>query len=87
MRLIPRHLYTAPDWKPVVVPGAIRTEVINNVAQSWAITRPVAAPAPKYSPPVGLWRPQQAMQLTPSRPNVMMDPSDPQTWQREYRFT
>ena len=25
--------------------------------------------------------------LTPGRPRLMMDPSDPSTWQREYRFT
>ena len=80
------RMYGAPYQKPIEIPGAIRTEVVNNVAQSLAIARPISAPAPKYSPPVGLWRPATPMTLSPSQPNLMMDPSDPTTWQRQYRF-
>lgn len=79
------RMYGAPYQKPIAVPGAIRTEVVDHVAQSWAIARPVSAPAPKYSPPVGLWRPDP-VGLSPSAPKLMMDPSDPSTWQRSYRF-
>ena len=28
-----------------------------------------------------------SLPLTPSRPHLEMDPSDPSTWQRPYRFT
>lgn len=86
MRDVGSRMYTASQWGPRMVAGAVRTEVVNGIPQSWAVSRPVAAPAPQYSPPVGLWRPG-SIGLTMPRPNKMMDPSDQSTWQREYRFT
>ena len=86
MRDMNTFRYLPPDWKPVAVPGAVKTVVVNNVPTSWAIARPVSAPSPQYSPPVGLWRPEN-MSLAPRKPKVMMDPSDQSTWQRQYRFT
>lgn len=86
MRDVSHRLYPAPVTRMTVIPGAIRTEVVNNVATSWPIVRPVSAPAPRYSPPASLRR-GLGPEISPSRPNVMMDPSDPTTWQRQYRFT
>lgn len=86
MRDMDTRRYTAQQWSTLDRAGAVRTTIVNNVATSWAIARPVSAPTPQYSPPVGLWRPP-GMALTPSAPKVMMDPSDESTWQRQYRFT
>jgi hypothetical protein len=76
-------------------PGYIRVVRQNNITQTWAVSRPGSAPeplgAPFYlhetmSPQGGLIR-TGVMPLMPSRPRVQMDPSDPSTWQRQYRFT
>jgi hypothetical protein len=42
---------------------------------------PEAGPSYRTALPVGTF------ELTPSKPNLMMDPSDPSTWQRQYVFT
>ena len=37
--------------------------------------------------PAGALHTGGAQMLGMAKPNLMMDPSDPTTWQREYRFT
>ena len=43
--------------------------------------------APAYPPQGALYRHNAAPALGMCKPNLMMDPSDPSTWQRPYRFT
>jgi hypothetical protein len=38
-------------------------------------------------PPAGALYSGGAQMLKPPKPNLMMDPSDPTTWRRDYRFT
>lgn len=77
----------------VALPGAVRVTVVNGIAHTWAITRPSTFPDPTnapfyvdygYSP--NLLAHGGSLALTPARPRVEMDPSDPSTWQRQYRF-
>lgn len=61
-------------------------------AGGWQSTRTAAylagsSGAPAYPPPGALHRPGAVPTLGMARPNLMMDPSDPSTWQRQYRFT
>lgn len=86
MRGMNQFQYGAADYSPVVYPGAVRTVTINGLTQTWAVTRPSAAPAPKYSPPASISR-GSGVGFSPATPNVEMDPSNPATWQRQYRFT
>ncbi len=37
--------------------------------------------------PPGALQTGGALAVAPRKPRLMMDPSDPSTWQREYRFT
>lgn len=78
--------YRAADYTPMVYPGAIRSNTINGIVQTWAVSRPSAAPTPKYSPPAPINR-GSGVGFFPAQPNVEMDPSNQQTWQRPYRFT
>lgn len=75
--------------------GVVRTETVNNVLQTWAIARPTGGYASDGAPLylAGHARPNGplvrggVMPLTPAKPNVEMDPSNPQTWQRQYYFS
>lgn len=85
-RAMDSHQYVAADYTPRVFPGAMRSNTINGIVQTWAVSRPSAAPTPKYSPPPPVSR-GSGVGFSPAQPNVEMDPSNPQTWQRQYRFT
>lgn len=75
--------------------GVVRMETIKGIPQTWAIARPTggypSGGAPHYL--AGQDRPNGriirggVMALTPGKPNVEMDPSNPQTWQRQYLFS
>lgn len=94
--------YDVRNPERVVTPGYIRqtTNVPdlagsrnNNVVQTWAITRPGAQWDANGSPTYhadyrqgGLIR-GGTTPFQPARPNLAMDPSDPNTWQRQYQFT
>lgn len=80
------HQYTPAPYTPATAPGAIRVVPVNGVVTTWAIARPVAAPTPAYSPPASVQR-GSGVGFSPAKPNVEMDPSNSQTWQRQYRFT
>lgn len=86
MRAIPNHQYVPAPYTPTVRQGVIKVVNVNNVETTWAIARPVAAPLPAYSPPASISR-GSGVGFSPAQPNVEMDPSDQQTWQRQYRFT
>ncbi len=89
---LPRN-YTVYNPERVLVPGFARVAMHKNIPQTWAIVRPGSAPdangAPFY---ISGYRPNQmlrsgALDITPAKPRLEMDPSDPQTWQRQYIFT
>ena len=78
-------------------PGYVREQTSSGITQTWAITRPVSAPAgvayPAYvtgpgmtAQPGVLFR-SGMMPLSPARPRMAMDPSNPETWQRRYTFS
>lgn len=85
-RSMDQHQYLPAPYAPQVGQGFARTEVVNKVPTTWAIARPTAFPTPLYSPPAAIPR-GSGVGFSPAQPNVMMDPSDPHTWQRQYRFT
>lgn len=89
------HQYTPQPPQRVAVPGLMRRETVNGIELTWVIARPMTcfegSNAPFY------YQEDQSdcgtdiarggvMRLTPSRPRVQMDPSNPKTWQRQYRF-
>jgi hypothetical protein len=89
------HRYPAP-LKRVGNPGFVRVTRVKNITHTWAVTRPHSGydpvGAPFYVPGMeegakGLLLRGATPTVTPSRPNVAMDPSDSTTWQRQYRFT
>lgn len=88
------HAY-APTGVPIVGrPGSIRVTTQNNIPQTWAVARPTGGYDPMGAPfyvtgsarPNGMLLRGGSQAVQPSKPNVEMDPSDPSTWQREYRF-
>jgi hypothetical protein len=90
------HQYSPTPLVQVESAGLVRTATTNGVAQTWAISRPVSAPHDGLAPPLhvventrhngGLQR-GGFVGLSPARPRIEADPSDSETWQREYRFT
>lgn len=86
MRGMPNHAYVPAAYAPSVAPGTIKVVNVNGVQTTWAIARPVSAPTPKYNPPAPISR-GSGLGFSPAKPNVEMDPSNQQTWQRPYRFT
>lgn len=86
MRGMNTHAYVPASYAPTVQQGTVKVVNIKGVPTTWAIARPVAAPTPKYSPPAPISR-GSGVAFSPSQPNVEMDPSNQQTWQRQYRFT
>jgi len=74
--------------------GSVRYQRVHGVTQTWAVSRPVDTYHPDGAPLYigggervnGLLMRGGVLALTPSKPNIEMDPSDPTTWQRPYRF-
>lgn len=95
------HAYSPYLPPPVRTPGAIVQRPAgafnnrNNIVAAMPIARPNSSPAPGGAP--FYLNESQAdhlpiahggvMSLSPARPKLEMDPSDPTTWQRQYRFT
>lgn len=85
--------YPAPVTR-IVSNGAIRVNVVNGIPQTWAITRPSTYPNPNGAPFYlegdrdysGIQR-GGPLVVSPRRPRVEMDPSNPATWQRKYVFS
>jgi hypothetical protein len=78
--------------------GLVRTKVMNGVPVTWAIARPRGCHTPEGAPyylnATSVNREQNSNlvrfnspQLRLTRVHNMMDPSDQQTWQRQYKFT
>lgn len=86
IRSMDTHQYVPAPYPPTVSQGIIKTVKVNGVDTTWAIARPVSAPTPKYNPPASISR-GSGVGFSPGKPNVEMDPSNQQTWQRPYRFT
>ena len=80
------HQYLPAPYTPNSRSGFIRTTNVNNITTTWAVARPVSYPTTPYAPPAQLRR-GSGVGFAPATPNVEMDPSDSQTWQRQYRFT
>lgn len=84
--------YPAPVLR-VQTPGAVRVSMVNNIPQTWAITRPSTYPMPNGAPFYVNGYPQNVVArggqlvVSPRRPRVEMDPSNPATWQRKYVFS
>lgn len=73
--------------------GAVKFTRSGDVPQMWPIARPVTSWNTDSSyyrgtmfTPGNLVR-SGPLVVKPSIPNVEMDPSDPSTWQRKYRFS
>lgn len=81
------HQYQPALYDMVSSPGFVREATVNKVSTTWAIARPTGSPAsPPYSPPAQLAR-KDEFPFTPPQYRVQMDPSDPSTWQRQYKFS
>lgn len=85
-RMMNSHQYVPAPYGSVVRSGFVRVVNVNNIPTTWAIARPSASPKPAYSPPAQVQY-GSGVEFGPARPNVEMDPSNQQTWQRQYRFT
>jgi hypothetical protein len=89
------HPYSPVPVEQVNRDGFVRVVRQNNITQTWAVSRPGSSPHPVGAPfYVNEWASPQnvffyggAMPLTPVRPRIEMDPSNPATWQREYKFS
>jgi hypothetical protein len=86
MRGMDSHQYVPAPYTPDIRQGSVRVQNVNGIVTTWAVSRPVAFPTPKYNPPASIPR-GSGVGFSPARPNVEMDPSNQQTWQRQYRFT
>lgn len=86
MRSMPTHQYVPARYAPQVHQGTIKVVSVKGVQNTWAISRPVSAPTPSYNPPASILH-GSGVGFSPSKPNVEMDPSNQQTWQRQYRFS
>lgn len=89
------HAYRPSPYATTVANGVIKQTVTRGVTQTWAIARPVSAPYDGMAHPMNVVENQQqngefirggALGLSPNRPRLMMDPTNPGTWQRAYRF-
>ena len=97
------HDYDSTGIPPAInTPGVIQMRQAGVGTQSaisaaMPITRPNSSPSPdngapfysaaSYAPMANQLHRGGAMALTPSAPNMAMDPSDQSTWQRAYLFT
>lgn len=88
------HRYPKPITR-VSDPGFMRVTRVKNITHTWAIARPNSGFSPTGAPfyiagqegENGVLLRGRTPKLTPSQPLLEMDPSDPTTWQRQYRFT
>lgn len=84
--------YTIYNPERVTVPGFVKVTMHKNIPQTWAIKRPSEVD-PNGSPfYLGAYRRNEivhggVLAVTPAKPHIEMDPSNPQTWQRQYVFT
>jgi hypothetical protein len=87
------HQYFPAPVVPITRNGIVKVATVDHITQTWAIARPGSSPNPNGAPfyvngyPVNSLELGGVMPLTPIRPRIEMDPSNPKTWQREYRFT
>lgn len=91
--------YSAPEIKRLNKHGQIVEQNVNNVDVAMPVSRPVFGwdgdGAPYYLKPDELTRPAArntfahagTLAVQCLKPRLEMDPSDPLSWQREYRFT
>lgn len=97
------HQYFPAPVTTERTPGAVRVSLTRRnsnpwmpgIPMVWPIMRPSTAPNPNGAPFYINGYPDyrellqrggaQAVKML--RPNLEMDPTDPATWQREYRFT
>lgn len=85
-RSMDSHRYYPSPYSTTLYQGAIRQTTVNGIPTTWAVARPVASPR---SPVIGpsSFQYGSGLSFSPAQPNVEMDPSNQQTWQRPYRFT
>jgi len=95
------HQYFPAPVGTVRIPGAVRVSMrqansnvwMQGIPMVWPIARPVVAPAANGAPfyvngdPVNVVQRGGAPRLLLTLPNLAMDPTDSDTWQRQYRFT
>lgn len=95
------HAYYPAPATTVRLPGAVKVSMRDTnsnpwqkgIPQIWPIARPVTAPsasgAPFYLSGDTTYTIARGgtMRFVPPYPNREMDPTDPNTWQRPYRFT
>ncbi len=92
------HAYNPETPPRYVKDGVVRYTTVRGIQQTWAIARPVYTPAPAGTPfyfsdvnrrirPSGEIVTSGVTRLMLPRPKREMDPSDDNTWQRQYRFT
>lgn len=92
------HAYSACKPNQVDLNGVVKVEMHKGIVQTWAIARPSSYPtaidAPDYLGVIRQQRPPDnrvyktgTISLAMLKPNLEMDPSDAQTWQRLYRFS
>lgn len=100
-RGIPQQSYAQLTPTPVNIPGAMVTRpagAVNsnkNIVTVMPIARPNSSPsgigAPfyitGYNPPGGTIQRGGTLPVSPAKPRVEADLTDPTTWQRQYRFT
>jgi hypothetical protein len=90
--------YSSRQPTPVVAPGVVKVEKHKGIVQTWAVARPTSSPSPHGAPLyLGLSPYQYAPRnelvrgtgfvMGMGKPALEADPSDPTTWQRQYRFT
>lgn len=89
------HAYSPTGASRTGKQGAIRITNHKGIPQTWAVARPTGGFDPVGAPfyitgsvaENGPLARSGSQAVRPHKPNVAMDPSDPTTWQREYRFT
>ncbi len=93
---IEQHAYTPENTVHFVRDGVVRLSNNRGITQTWAVARPVYSPNPAGAPfyfKSANERPSSAIvtsgvgRLMLPRPKLEMDPSDQNTWQRQYRFS
>lgn len=93
----PRLFGVAPAYYDNLA-GLVRTVSVNNIVHTIPIARPGGVYRPNCAPHYlhvpeanrGLQNHVErfaTLPFTPPPPRLEMDPSDPSTWQRPYRFT
>jgi len=86
MRSMDSHQYQPAPYNQVGYQGSVKSEYVNNVLTTWAVSRPTSFPASPYPAQIPVAR-GNSFNFAPTQPRTEMDPSNPATWQRQYRFT